>query len=278
MGETIINLAEKYSSLVDERFKIASLTDAAVNDNYDFNGVNAICVYSVDTAALNDYNKRASSNRYGTPAELGNAIQRLALTQDKSFTFTIDRGNYDDTVMANSAGNALQREIDEIITPTIDKYRISKMYTGAGTVLEQEVTTETAYTLFLDSTSILTDNLVPNQNRIAFVTPEFYKLLKLDKNFTGSADRVNSIAVAGAVAKVDNVEIIVTPTSYMPENVNYIITHPSATLGPVKLAEYKTHDKPQGISGWLCEGRVYYDAFVLNNKKKAIVVSKKPTT
>lgn len=50
-----------------------------------------------------------------------------------------------------------------------------------------------------------------------------------------------------------------------------------ATVSPVKLAEYKTHDNPPGISGWLCEGRIYYDAFVLNNKKKAIIISKAPS-
>ena len=42
---------------------------------------------------------------------------------------------------------------------------------------------------------------------------------------------------------------------------------------PVKLAEYNTHDNPPGISGWLVEGRVYFDAFFLNNKKKAIAIS-----
>lgn len=105
--ETEINLAEKYSDLVDERFHLSSLTDVAVNKNYDFDGVNKINVYSVETAELNDYNRKAATNRYGTPKELGNAVQSMTLTQDKSFTFTIDRGNYDDTVMANSAGNAL---------------------------------------------------------------------------------------------------------------------------------------------------------------------------
>ena len=275
-NEININLAEKYSDAVDERFKLASITNSAINNNYDFDGVNTISIYSVDTAKLNDYNRKASSNRYGTPSELGNAIQKLTLSQDKGFTFTIDRGNYDDSVMASSAGNALQREIDEVITPTIDKYRLSKIFKGAVTVIEQKITTVNAYTMFLDATTILTENLVPVQNRIAFVTPSFYKCLKLDKNFTGSADRVNDLAVTGSITKIDNISIIVAPTSYLPENANFIITHPSATLGPVKLAEYKMHEKPQGISGWLCEGRIYFDAFVLNNKKKAIVVSKKP--
>jgi len=38
---------------------------------------------------------------------------------------------------------------------------------------------------------------------------------------------------------------------------------------------YKQHENPQGINGWLVEGRIYYDAFVLKNKKTAIYVSTK---
>lgn len=274
-NETNVNLAEKYSSIVDERFKLASITDVAVNDNYDFDGVNAVCIYSVETVELNDYDRKASSNRYGTPAELGNAIQKLVLTQDKGFTFTIDRGNYEDSVMASSAGNALQREIDEVITPTIDKYRLSKIYSGAGIVITQDIIPNSAYENFLHANLLATEELVPTEGRIAYVTPEFYMRLKLDSKFTGKADKVNEIGKNGVVSSVDNVSIIVAPSSYLPKDVNFIITHPCATLGPVKLAEYKAHEKPQGISGWLCEGRVYFDAFVLDNKKKAIVVSKK---
>lgn len=271
------NYAEKYEGAVDERFKLSSLTDAAVNNNFSFDGVNSINVYSAETAELNDY-QREGTSRYGTPKELGSALQKMTLTQDKAFTFTIDKGNHNDAVMMNSAASALGREIDEVVTPTIDKYRLSVIANNAGTTLEQEITTETAYTHFLDSTAILTEKLVPVPGRVAYVSPEYYKNLKLDKNFTGSADKINDIAVNGSVAKVDNVAIIVTPSSYLPEDVNYIITHPAATLGPVKLADYTIHEKPPGINGWLCEGRVYYDAFVLNNKKNAIIVSKKPTT
>lgn len=38
----------------------------------------------------------------------------------------------------------------------------------------------------------------------------------------------------------------------------------------VKLESYKTHEDPPGINGTLVEGRICYDAFVLENKKKAI--------
>jgi len=46
--------------------------------------------------------------------------------------------------------------------------------------------------------------------------------------------------------------------------------HPIATVAPTKLDEYKIHPDPPGISGSLCEGRVVYDAFVLENKAKAL--------
>ena len=56
----------------------------------------------------------------------------------------------------------------------------------------------------------------------------------------------------------------------MPTKTDFVITHPVACCAPVKLSEYKIHDNPPGINGYLIEGRVYYDAFVLTNKAKAI--------
>ena len=41
-------------------------------------------------------------------------------------------------------------------------------------------------------------------------------------------------------------------------------------LAPEKLASYNTHVNPPGINGQLVEGRIVYDAFVLDNKKMAI--------
>lgn len=272
-----VNYAEKYEAQVDERFKLASVTESAVNRNYSFDGVNKINIYSVETAPLNDYNRQSASNRYGTAKELGNAVQSLTLTQDKSFTFTIDRGNHEDTVLANSAGNALQRQIDEVVTPAVDKYRINVMAKNAGTVLTQIITADSAYQSFITASVELIENKVPTENRIAFVSPAFYMLMKSDRNFTGYGDKVNDVAITGSIAQIDGISIIVVPSDYLPERTNFIITHPMATVSPVKLAEYKTHDNPQGISGWLCEGRIYYDAFVLNNKKKAIIVSKAPS-
>ena len=85
-----VNYAEKYSTNVDERFSQGARTGAAVNADYDWDGTSAIKVYSIDTSPLNDY-QTTGTNRYGTPDELGNHTQTMLLSQDKAFTFTIDR-------------------------------------------------------------------------------------------------------------------------------------------------------------------------------------------
>ena len=86
------------------------------------------------------------------------------------------------------------------------------------------------------------------------------------------------ITLKGQIGTVDGIPIIVLPKSYMPEGVEFFITNKIATTAPVKLSEYKVHDNPPGINGWLVEGRVYHDAFVLDNKKKAIYVHKAEPT
>jgi hypothetical protein len=39
-----------------------------------------------------------------------------------------------------------------------------------------------------------------------------------------------------------------------------------AMTSPVKLADYKIHENPQGINGWLVEGRIYYDALLESDR------------
>ena len=269
-----INYAEKYAEIIDERFTTHSYTDAAINKDYDFDGVNTVTVYSVPTVDLVDYDLDATENRYGTPSELGNSVQTLTLKQDKAFTFTIDNRNLSDTMKVNSTAVALKRQIDEVVTPTIDKYRIGVMAKEAGSIIHQTINSENAYLKFLNATSILTNCKIPTDGRLAFVTPEFYSALKLDKNFTSSGDKAHDLTQVGVVNIVDGTSIILMPVDYFPVGVNYIITHPMATTSPIKLSDYIEHENPQGINGWVVEGRIYYDTFVLNNKRNAILVSK----
>ena len=113
-----VNYAEKFSQTIDEQLSKDSLTDKAVNKDYDFDGVNKVNVYSVETVPLNDYDINAKSNRYGTPVELGNDVQTLELTQDKSFTFSID---HDGNERSQSTGAGIKRGGNSYDRPLQDR-------------------------------------------------------------------------------------------------------------------------------------------------------------
>ena len=273
-----VNYAEKYSPNVDERFKLGSLTAGIVNNNYDWIGVETVKVFSIPTVAMKDYSHTGAS-RYGTPSELGNEEQEMKIAEDRSFTFTIDRKSYDDTMMTMEAGRALRRQIDEVVIPEVDTYRIGKLVSGADTshVLKTTaVTKANAYEMFLSVQELLDDDKVPQGGRICLCTPGYYKLLKLDENFIKKGDMAQQIALSGLVGEVDGVPVVKAPTSYFPANTNFVITNPLVMPAPVKLTEYKIHTDAPGISGWLVEGRIRYDAFVLSQKKNAIGVSQNP--
>ncbi|MEG1870344.1 MAG: N4-gp56 family major capsid protein, partial [Oscillospiraceae bacterium] len=163
----------------------------------------------------------------------------------------------------------------DVIVPTVDKYRLAKLVANAPNVKEETLTAETAYAAFLEGSMILFDAHIPPEGRVAFVSPAYYKAIKMDKNFAQAGDKAYDVAVNGVVGMVDKTSIICVPTDYLPTGVNFIITHPTAMTSPIKISDYKRHENPQGINGWLVEGRIYYDAFVLNKKKSAIYVSKK---
>lgn len=271
-----MNLASKFSAKVDERFKRKALTQKAVNEDYDWSGVATISVYSIDTVAMGNYT-RSGTSRYGTVTELGNAKQDLTLARDRSFTFSIDKGNFTETMMTMRAGEALAREIDEVVVPELDVYRLAAWNTAAEANGKDDVTTDAAvsasnaYSNFLALNESLSNDNVPMTNRYAFMTGSYYSYLK-QSNFVVDSEQAYKDRKSGNYGEVDGVPIVVVPSSYMPANTALILVHESAMVSPRKLEEYKTHDNPPGINGWLVEGRFIYDAFILNNKVDGIAV------
>ncbi len=264
------NLVTKYSDIIDERFSAQSLTEAAVNHDYDFVGAQTVKVFSTATAQMRDY-QRTGASRYGAPAELDNTTQEMTMARDRAFTFTVDRASDDEAGGSLNAGLALRRQQDEVIIPEIDRYRLSRMTAFAGHVdlggYEGEVK---PYERILEANRRLDEAGVPREGRVLFISHAMRVRLQLDPNFTTAAKIDPSTRIRGQVGEADMTPIVAVPERYLPEGVELLLTHPKATTAPQKLAEYKLHDNPPGINGTLCEGRVYYDAFVLSQKKDAI--------
>lgn len=268
------NLAAKYSPQVAERFSTIALTQVGVNNDYDWNGVTTVNVYSVNTVAMNNYT-RAGDDRYGAINDVGDTKQALTLARDRSFTTVIDRRNNDESQGVLDAGKFLARQLREVVTPEIDVYRLAAWNTAAvanSLALNTGATTSSnAYTDFLALQASMSDNLVPTMGRVAFMTQTYYNLLK-QSNFILDSNDAYSDRKTGKLGTVDGTQVVVVPASYMPSVTNLIVTHPSVMVSPMVLTDYETHTNPPGISGNLIEGRVVYDAFVLTAKVNGVVV------
>lgn len=277
-----VNYAEKYASQVDQRFALGSLTAGLINNNFDWLGVKTVKVFSRDLAVLGDYTA-SGANRYGDPDELGNEPQEMSITQDKAFTYTIDAKTEQDTMGTMEAAATLAENIDNVVIPAMDTYRIAKIVAGAPTkgthtqkshVIVKAVTTDNAYEEFLAVQEILDDDKAPQGGRICMATPGYVNKIKLDEHFVKRGDMATQIAIRGVVGEIDGVPVVKVPTSYFPENVDFFITNPVAHPAPVKLQEFKIHYDAPGISGALVEARIRYDCFTLKKKADAIGVHK----
>ena len=275
------NLAAKYSDKVDERYKLKSLTDSGVNQDYDWAGVNTVNIYNVAVPSMNNYT-RSGTNRYGSPSDLGTTLTSYTLSRDRAFTFVIDRGDWSESMYVTEAGKALARTIDEVVVPEIDIYRLGVFNVTAHNQAkaahpqyasnEGATTTSNAYSNFLSCQAILSNNKVPIGGRVAYITPAYYNSIKRDSSFSKNADLAYSDLKNGQIGEVDGVPLIMVPASYMPYDTDLIVLHPSAFTAPLKLEDYKIHDNPPGYNGYLAEGRVIYDCFNLVAKAGAVAI------
>ncbi|MDY5509523.1 N4-gp56 family major capsid protein [Dysosmobacter sp.] len=266
------NLASKYAPEVDERFYRNSQAVLALNNNYKFTGVQTVNVYSIPVVPMTDY-KRTGSNRYGTPNDLTRNVQTLKVNRDRGYTFIIDKGDKIQSQMVMDAGKALSRQIREVWVPEYDTYvfqTLSAKATEMGNFDTTEVSKSNAYELFLAGQEALGNANVPDDGRVAFCSYRFANFLKQDPAFMKYGNESQEMVIKGVIGEVDGCKIVKVPSGRLPNGCAFILTHPIAATAPKQLEEYKIHDNPPGISGWLVEGRVIYDCFVLNEKANAI--------
>lgn len=267
-----INLASKYSPNIDERFYKESQAMMALNNDFEFTGVQTVKVYSIPVAPMTDYTK-SGDHRYGTPSDMTRNVQTLTLNRDRAFSFIIDKGDKLMSQMVSDAGKSLSRQTREVCIPEYDKYVFAKLAQAAidaGNSDNTAATTSNAYSLFLNAMEKMGNANIPDQGRVCFCSYRFANLLKQDPAFMKYGDKSQEMLIKGVIGEVDGCKIVKVPATRLPHGAAFLMTHPIAATAPKVLEEFKIHDNPPGISGWLVEGRMIYDCFVLNEKRDAI--------
>ncbi len=268
-----INLHERYAKEIQSRFVRESLITGALSDAYSFSGVKTVNITTPLTVPMVDYT-RSGSNRYGTPTEMQDVVQEMTLTQDKSFSLTIDKGNNEDQNGVKQAGKMLALQIAEQAVPTMDKYCFNSLTQKAGKVVGygSSLTKSNICTRISEGTTFMDDAEIPNDGRTLYVTSKKYALLRFSDEFQKCEPLLDKSLSKGQVGTYDGMKVIKVPESRWPANVNFIIVHKSAGCAPVKLNDTKLHTDPPGISGNLLEGRQYYDLFVFGAKCNGVYV------
>lgn len=281
-----INLAEKYSQKVQERFTIGSKTDRYCGHDYEFTGVKTIKIYSVDTVPTTNYT-RTGTARFGALTELGDTTQEMTLAVDKAFTFSIDAGNASEQFNIKQANKCLKREIDEVITPEIDKYRLAKWVAGNGLTSGKSVLTSKDGVLtkanivekIFTANATMSDEKVPTTGRVLFIPELTFLKFKLADVVMGGSDTLTAENIRrGYRGTIDGVDVVTVPSSIFPAATNFILKYKGATVDVMKLKNYRVHKNPMGVDGDVVEGRYIYDSFVLDTKCKGIYVSSTATS
>lgn len=270
-----IELVTKYLPYVDEQFTTESKKELLTNKDFSFKGAQTVKVYKISTGRMNDYGrsgpKTGEWSRYGQVESLNATTETLKLSKDRSFTFAIDALDEDETGDTLEAATALARQIREVVIPEVDTYTLNTMCAGAGNRPDAKSLTKTnIYESIVTANKELDDAEVFENGRVLVVTPTTYLLMKQCKDIVMETDIGNDMRLRGVIANLDGLAVLRIPASRLPADFGFMIAHPCATVAPAKLESYKTHQDPPGISGTLVEGRVVYDAFVLENKARAI--------
>jgi len=282
-----INLATKFEAKTSELLKAKAKTSSIVNNDWSWDGVNAIKVYTLADPTMVTYSP-SGNNRYGSPTEVQDTVQTWTLSRDRSFANTIDMSNYQDTMEIRKPAKFLAQATKNVLVPEMDTYRLATLATAGaltnggnyGTITARNAivtagatTASNAYTNFLTLQADVTNNEASEDGRVALMTASYYNLLK-QGGFVLDSDSGQSKLSSGNLEQVDGTSIVVVPSGRMPSATDLIITHPSNMVAPEKLKEYQVHKNPPGVSGYLIEYRIRYDAFFDLNKIFSLAIHK----
>lgn len=297
VGNTMVK-AQKYLPLLDETYVSESKTailDTA-SEFVNFTGAGTVQIYSIDTVGMANYDRNAGY----VPGDVDGAWQSYTLETDRGRSYQLDTLDNEESMglpIANLLGNVERHHI----IPEVDAYRFAQYATNA--LAAHKVTgtyaTGAAAVAAIDTATAALDNTeVPYEDRILFVTPDMYALIKagVTRMVMNRDDNVNY-----NVAMYNDMRLITVPqkrfyTGITLNNsttaagvggytnsgnaINFMIVHPSAIMQVMKYYAprvFSPNQNPQA-DAWLVQPRFEHGAWVRSKRTNGIYVSSKSST
>ena len=274
-----VNLASKFEKKTSEALSAGRKTKLVTNQNWSWDGVNAINVYTLTDPTMGNYDVNGGAARYGNATEVEDTVQTFTLSRDRAWTKTIDKSNYQDSMMVRKPGKYLAQATKNVTIPEIDTYIIAALVTAGDAASRDDIATDAAttaanaYTNFLLINADISDKECPVEGRVALLTPAYVNMLK-QSTLLDSSDLSYKDKKSGVMGTIDGVKLVEVPSARFPANTDLVITHPSVCVAPEKLVDYTLHKNPVGVSGDVLEYRHRYDAFIDTNRVNCIGIHK----
>lgn len=285
-----VNLFTKYQNKLAALYNINSFVKGKTSKDWEWDGAAHIKILSPVTQDLNNYDRTAAGNRYGTPAELQDLAQTISVDQDKSFSIVIDDGNNTQQGMMKRAGEVLQAEVAEKVVPTIDTFALGVYALLAGKVIDAgaSLTSSNIIAKLTAMEDAMSDALMPMEGRYVFMKNANVSLFR--QALTNCDNITDKILLKGIVGKLGSLNIVGVPASWMPKNIEAVAFQSKSVVLPEQIAKAIIHENPQGFNGNVLEGRYLFGAGVVgafcggcvaltaNGKKASVSLSKSTHT
>ena len=286
-----IALALKFQPILDEIYKVASLTGRmdGLTKPVSFAGANVVKVYKTSLVGLGTYSRIT-----GYPVgDVTGTWETITLANERGRELFMDRED-DEETLGMAFGILVGEYMRTMVLPEVDAYRFSKYASWSGISEVASPATLNASTVLaaIDAaTALMNSQEVPPEGRLLFVSDAVQSFLD------AAVTRVytNDSSISTAVRTYNNMPVIMVPqtrfykgitldagatapaggytkTGSTGRDINFMMIHPSAVLQVKKHDNLKMFDPDtnQDKDGWKVQYRLYHDAFVYENKVNGV--------
>lgn len=250
-----INLKSKYADRLTKALDYASVISGKTSTEYKMDGSEEIQLLSLVTQSLNNYNRSATSNRYGTPAEMQDTVQRIKLDKDRSFSIPVDKGNFIEGNYLKTAGAVIEDEMNDVVAPEIEQDFFLKVAANAGGVVASATALSASNIMarILAVEAAFRNGRVPKADRFIAIKTTALQLIK--QALTNCDGITDKLLMQGIVGRIGTLLVLEVADSDLPSGVNFVAWQKRCAVFHKTIEDTKVHQDPPGISGILVEGR-----------------------
>ena len=268
-----VNLQTKFGDKIANKFYLDSVVAGKSSKEFVWEGAETIRVIAPTTQAMKNYDRTATSARFGGLAELQDTYQDLTLTQDKSFDIGIDKGNFQEGNKLKTAAKMLALQNREQAIPEFDAYCLAAWatHTGIGSHTQASLTKSN----IMEEIGLGIKNLVNGKVNVTegvylYIGASAYALLVASPEWVGT-DALNTKATEkGVVGMVRGMKVVQVPDSYLPTNCHFLIVKKDAVVAPMTIKTLRMLEEDADLDGVRLQGRYRYDAFVIDARKAGV--------